>query len=189
MSSYDLAYISEVDPAHKSDSLANFMHPETFLLSNEIAKLACVADCVAATARKKPIDELFWCSGCQGTIYPFTGTSDSHVGGVGTSQLLATRQIAKLHRLGLARKTATSKNALFKWVNCKSDLCSNKYVWRIPKSQYRTQMTYPRPNTKGRYSCNNIGMSDAMYSSGMEFPYKGEDFAYMVFRKKNCCLF
>ena len=80
-----------------------------------------------------------------GTIYPFTGTSDSHVGGVGTSQLLATRQIAKLRRLGLARKTMTDKNSIAP--KCKGDLCSSKYVWRIPKSQYRTQMTYPRPNT------------------------------------------
>ena len=189
MSSYDLAYLSELDPSHTSDSLANFMHPETFLLSNPIAKMACSVDCIASTATKKSMDSLFWCAGCQGSIYPFTGTVESHIGGVATSQLLATRQIAKLHRLGLARKTTTSKNALPKGVNCKSELCSSSYIWRIPKSQYRTQMTYPRPNVKGEYSCNNIGMSDVMYSSGREFPYKGEDFAYLLFRKRNCCLF
>lgn len=190
MASYDLAYISELDPSHTSDNLANFMHPETFLLSNSIAKMACSVDCIASTATKRSIDTLFWCSGCQGSIYPFTGTAESHIGGVATSQLLATRQIAKLHRLGLARKTATNRNALPKLpANCKSDLCSSSYIWRIPKSQYRTQMTYPRANVSGGYSCNNIGMSDAMYSSGREFPYKGEDFSYLLFRKRNCCLF
>jgi conjugal transfer pilus assembly protein TraU len=182
MSSYDLAYLSELDPSHTSDTLSNFMHPETFLLSNPIAKMACSVDCITSTATKKSMDALFWCAGCQGSIYPFTGNTDSHVGGVATSQLLATRQIAKLHRLGLARKTATSSS------KPNGELCKSSYAWRIPKSQYRTQMTYPRPNVKGGYSCNNIGMSDVMYSSGREFPYKGEDFAYMLFRKKNCCL-
>jgi conjugal transfer pilus assembly protein TraU len=129
------------------------------------------------------MDLLFWCAGCQGSIYPFTGTVESHIGGVATSQLLATRQIAKLHRLGLARQTATSD------AKPNGKICKSSYNWRIPKSQYRTQMTYPRPNVKGGYSCNNIGMSDVMYSSGREFPYKGEDFVYLLFRKRNCCLF
>ena len=183
MASYDLAYLSELDPSHHSDSLANFMHPETFLLSNPIAKMACSVDCIASTATKRSMDLLFWCAGCQGSIYPFTGTVESHIGGVATSQLLATRQIAKLHRLGLARQTATSSS------KPNGKICKSSYNWRIPKSQYRTQMTYPRPNVKGGYSCNNIGMSDVMYSSGREFPYKGEDFAYLLFRKRNCCLF
>jgi conjugal transfer pilus assembly protein TraU len=183
MASYDLAYLSELDPSHYSDSLANFMHPETFLLSNPIAKMACSIDCIASTATKKSMDLLFWCAGCQGSIYPFTGTVESHIGGVATSQLLATRQIAKLHRLGLARQTATSD------AKPNGKICKSSYNWRIPKSQYRTQMTYPRPNVKGGYSCNNIGMSDVMYSSGREFPYKGEDFVYLLFRKRNCCLF
>jgi conjugal transfer pilus assembly protein TraU len=183
MSSYDLAYLSELDPSHQSDSLANFMHPETFLLSNPIAKMACSIDCITSTATKKSMDQLFWCAGCQGSLYPFTGTVESHIGGVATSQLLATRQIAKLHRLGLARQTATSDS------EPNGKICRSSYNWRIPKSQYRTQMTYPRANVKGGYSCNNIGMSDAMYSSGREFPYKGEDFAYLLFRKRNCCLF
>ena len=104
-SSYDLTYLSELDPSHMSDALANFMHPETFLLSNPIAKMACSVDCITSTATKKSMDILFWCAGCQGSIYPFTGTTESHIGGVATSQLLATRQIAKLHRFGLARKT------------------------------------------------------------------------------------
>lgn len=181
ISSYDLAYMSEVDPAHDSDTLANFMHPEVFLLSSPAA--ACAVDCVSATARKKPIDSLFWCAGCQGGIYPFTGYVSNHAGGVATSQLLAVRQIAKLHRLGLARKTVTDSS------KPNGELCSSSYAWRIPKSQYRTQMTYPKANVSSEYACNNIGMSDVMYSSGREYPTKGEDFVYMLWRKKNCCLF
>ena len=182
MSSYDLAYMSELDPLHNSDTLSNFMNPEVFLLSNPIAQAACIADCTASTAIKRSIDSLFWCSGCQGSIYPLNGSIGHHIGGVATSQLLVVRQIAKLHRLGLARKTATNSSTP------NGELCKSSYSYRIPKSQYRTQMTYPIANTIGGYSCNNIGMSDMFYSSGREFPYKGEDFAYLLWRKKNCCL-
>lgn len=182
MSSYDLAYMSELDPSHQSDTLSNFMNPEVFLLSTPVATAACAADCITATSTKKSIDSLFWCSGCQGSIYPLTGSVATHIGGVATSQLLAVRQIAKLHRLGLARKTATNSS------KPNGELCQSSYAYRIPKSQYRTQMTYPISNTSGSYSCNNIGMSDLFYSSGREFPYKGEDFAYLLWRKKNCCL-
>ena len=157
------------------------MHPETFLLSNPIAISACSADCIAATANKQALDALFWCSGCQGSIYPFTGYSASHIGGVATSSLLATRELAKLHRSGLARRTATSSSQV------NGELCDSSFAFRIPKTQYRLQMTFPRPNVKGEYSCNPIGMHDSTYSSGREFPYTGEDFVYLVWRKRNCC--
>ena len=183
MSSYDLGYISELDPSHTSPSLANFMHPETFLLNSPIAVAACSADCIAATTRKMPIDEMFWCSGCQGSVYPFVGETSHHVGGISTSQLLVTKQLAKMHRLGLARRTATSSSTI------NGELCKSSFALRIPKSQYRTQMTYPIPNVKGKYACNTLGLSDALYSSGREFPYKGEDFVYILWRKRNCCLF
>lgn len=182
MGSYDLGYLSEFDPSHKNETLASFLHPETFLLANPIAQAACAVDCTETTRSKMPIDSLFWCSGCQGGLYPFTGTATNHVGGVATSSLFAAKQIAKLHRLGLAKKT-TSNNAAIN-----GDICESRYAARIPKSQYRLQMTYPRPNVSGEYTCNPIGMLDALYSSGREFPYAGEDFVYLLWRKRNCCL-
>lgn len=181
--SLDLAYMSEFDPSHLSESLANFLHPETFLLSTPVAHAACAADCISATSTKRSIDSMFWCSGCQGSIYPFTGFVANHACGVATSLLLATRQIAKLHRLGLAKKTATDSSAPF------GEICESRYAARIPKSQYRLQMTYPRPNVSGEYSCNPLGMLDLLYSNGREFPYSGEDFVYLLWRKRNCCLF
>lgn len=183
ISSYDLAYMSEFDPAYNSEKIANFMHPETFLLSNVAAKSACIGECSKIVATKLPQDSLFWCSGCQGSIYPFTGYIGNHIGGIASSNLLAVRQIAKLHRLGLARKTATNSS------KPNGELCSSTYISRIPKSQYRLQLSYPIANVSGQYACNAPGALDALYSSGREFPYKGEDFAYILWRKRNCCLF
>mgnify|MGYP000555963314 CR=1 FL=1 len=181
--SYDVVYMSEFDPSHQSDKLANFLNPETFLLANPVSQMACAVDCVKATMTKQSVDSLFWCSGCQGSIYPLSGYTSTHIGGVATSSLMTTRELAKLHRGGLAKKTATSSSAI------NGELCESSYAWRIPKTQYRIQMTYPRVNANGPYSCNPIGMSDLTYGAGREFPYSGEDFVYMIWRKRNCCLF
>ncbi len=174
----DLAYMSEYDPTYKNDS--NFLNPEVFLFANPIAQIACSADCISATTGL-PQDRLFWCAGCLGSIYPFSGTVASHVGGVQASSLLSTRILAKLHRIGLARKTATSDGSI------NGELCSNEFDPKITKSQYRLQMTYPIAASSGTYTCNTLGMSDILYNSGKEYPYKGEDFGYLVWRKKNCC--
>jgi conjugal transfer pilus assembly protein TraU len=177
--SMDLAYMSEYDPTYKND--ANFLNPEVYLFANPIAQIACSADCISATIGL-PQDGLFWCAGCLGSIYPFSGNVTSHVGGVQASSLLSVRTLAKLHRMGLSRKTATSDGKL------NGELCSNQFAPKIIKSQYRLQMTYPISATSGSLSCNALGMSDTLYNSGKEFPYKGEDFGYLVWRKKNCCL-
>jgi conjugal transfer pilus assembly protein TraU len=175
----DVAYMSEYDPTYKND--ANFLNPEVYLFANPITQMACSADCISATTHL-PQDGLFWCAGCLGSIYPFSGNVASHVGGVQASSLLSIRALAKLHRMGLSGKTSTSDGSL------NGELCSNKLAPKIIKSQYRLQMTYPIAATKGPLTCNALGMSDALYNSGREFPYKGEDFGYLVWRKKNCCL-
>ena len=176
--SMDIAYMSEFDPTYKND--ANFLDPEVYLFANPIAQIACSADCISATTGL-PQDGLFWCAGCLGSIYPFSGNVASHVGGVQASSLLSVRALAKLHRIGLSRKTSTDDGSI------NGELCSNQMAFKIIKSQYRLQMTYPISATKGAFTCNALGMSDALHNSGKEYPYKGEDFGYLVWRKKNCC--
>lgn len=176
--SVDIAYMSEYDPTYKND--ANFLNPEVYLFANPITQAVCAADCASATI-SLPQDGLFWCAGCLGSIYPFSGHVAAHVGGVQASSLLSIRAIAKMHRMGLARKTSTSDSSF------NGELCRNQISLKIIKSQYKLQMTYPISATKGEFSCNPLGMSYAFYNSGKEFPYKGEDFGYLVWRKKNCC--
>lgn len=177
--SMDVFYMSEFDPMYKNS--ANFLSPEAYLFANPIAQAACSADCLAATT-DLPKDSLFWCVGCQGSIYPFSGHVTGHIGGVQSSSLLATRMLARLHRLGQAKKTATDDGGL------NGPLCKKETSLKIVKSQYRLQMTYPIPASSGEFTCNPIGMSPTLFNSGKEFPYEGEDFGYLVWRKKNCCL-
>jgi conjugal transfer pilus assembly protein TraU len=171
--SFDLAYISEMDPFWDDDETSFIINPEVVLFANPIAQAACAADCVAATTGF-PLDPLFWCAGCQGSLYPFTGSVSAHVGGVQASLLVTGRMISKLHREFL----------LWGYMG-KAGLCGKYPMPIIRKSQYKTQMVYPIPDT---HDCHPIGRSEIIWGSNKEYPYKGEDFGYLIWRKRNCCL-
>jgi len=171
--SVDIAYLTELDPFWNNDEKNAVLNPEGILFGNLVAQSACAGDCVAAST-KLPVDLLFWCAGCLGSIYPFTGTVTEHQGGVQASSLVAIRLIAKLHRELL----------LWGYVGAKG-LCGKYPMPVIRKSQYRLQMTYPIPQTR---VCLALGHTDVTWSSKREFPYKGSDFGYLVWRRRDCCL-
>lgn len=174
--SFDVAYITELDPLWNADELSFILNPEAVLFGNPIAQAACAADCATASAGF-PLDELFWCGGCQGSLYPFTGNNTAHNGGVQASLLMVQRMMAKLHR------------ELLLWGTSGSEALCKKYPMPlIKKTQYKTQMTYPRPTTRGPMACNPLGRTEVLWGAGREFPYKGEDFGYLIFRKRNCCV-
>jgi conjugal transfer pilus assembly protein TraU len=178
-STFDVAYMSEFDVTWNDEKLQNLLNPEVFLFANPIAQGACALDCGASTV-DTPSDTLFWCAGCQGSMYPFSGANASHVGGVQSSSLLTARIIAKMHRIGLAQSTSTSD------VSINGPICKKSRGLKIKKSQYKLQMVNPRSSSKG-LGCWPLGLSDMLYSSGNEYPYDGQDWGYLVWRKKNCC--
>jgi hypothetical protein len=133
--SFDLAYLTEVDPLWNDDELTLILNPEAVLFANPVAVAACAADCVAATAGFG-IAEMFWCAGCQGGIYPFDGHVPYHMGGVRTAALIAQRLTAKMHRELLA----------WGW-HGKPGLCGPYFLPAMDKTAYKTQLTYPVANT------------------------------------------
>ncbi len=172
--SVDVAYLTELDPMWNDDETSFIINPEAVLFANPIAQAACAADCLSASAGF-PLDPLFWCGGCQGSLYPFTGSIAAHVGGVQASLLATQKMMAKLHREFLLWGTMG-----------KEGFCGKYPMPIIHKSQYKTQMVYPIPYTEG---CQPLGRSEILWGSGKEFPYQGEDFGYLIWRKRNCCLF
>ena len=138
--SFDLAYLTEVDPLWNDDELTLILNPEAVLFANPAAVAACAADCVAATAGFG-IAELFWCAGCQGGIYPLDGHVPYHMGGVRTAALIAQRLTAKMHRQMLA----------WGW-HGKPGLCGPYFLPAMDKTAYKTQLTYPVPeHVQGRW--------------------------------------
>lgn len=183
-STFDVAYISEFDVSWNDEKLQTLLNPESFLFGNAIAQSSCVIDCAAATV-SLPRDEMFWCAGCWGNIYPFSGANADHVGGIQSSSLYATRIIAKMHRLGLAKETSNDENTS---LTGGGKLCRKSRAMKIKKSQYKLQLVNPKSTSSG-LGCWPVGLSDLLYSSFKEYPESGQDFGYLIFRKVNCCAF
>ncbi len=171
--SLDMVYMSEFDPLWNDEQLSMIINSEASIFANPLAQIACIADCMASSVNK-PLDSLFWCAGCEGSLYPFTGTVAHHVGAVQASSLLVQRLLAKHHRTGVAKGYNSG------------DFCEPKYMPIIKKSLYKTQMAYPTAQTAGE--CHALGKSDALWGSGKSFPVGGEDFVYIIWTKTQCCL-
>lgn len=173
---FDIAYLTELDPTWRDDEMAFIINPEAVMFGNPIAQAACAADSIAS-AVGLPLDTLFWCAGSQGSMYPLTGNVQEHVGGVQASTLIAERMTYKLHREGFLWDS-TSEGG--------SALCYEYPTPILPKTRYRYQMVNPTPTT-GDGGCYPFGHTTSIWGSMKEYPYSGEDFGYLIWRKRNCC--
>lgn len=175
---FDVAYLTEIDPTWNDDELTMLLNPETFLFGNPIAQAACAGDCVLSSAGFGS-NALFWCAGCNGSIYPFNGHVQAHVSLVQASSLVAQRMTAKLHREFLM------------WGTYGDDAMCGYYAQPVmDKTQYKYHMLYPVAQTEkinGR-CCQPFGRTSAVWGAGRSFPYSGEDFSYQIFRKRSCCM-
>ncbi len=167
----DIAWTSELDPAWLDDELSFLLNPEAALFADLPAQAAC-----AAASAGLPLDPMFWCAGCQRGMYSLTGNIAAHVGGVQASLLAAQRLVYRLHRAGIAWGTSGS-----------AALCARYPMPVMRKSQYRWQMTEPVPATSPMTGCNPTGRSSVLWESLRELPVAGEDFGYLLWRKRICC--
>ena len=172
---FDLAYLTELDPAWNNDEGGFLAAPEAVLFANDIAQMACAADSVAAF-KGLPLDQLFWCAGSQGSMYPLNGFVQEHVGGVQASVLMTERLTYKIHRIGALLKDSSAHS-----------ICREYYSVILPKSRYRYQMTNPIPAAAEPLGCKPFGHTTADWGENHEYPFSGEDFGYLVWRKRNCC--
>ncbi len=175
--SLDVVYLTEFDPLWSDDELSAILNPEAVLFANPAAIAACAADCVAASTGF-PLAGLFWCAGCQGSLYPLTGHVANHIGGVAASTLITERFATKMHRELITFSGAGH-----------AGLCGYYPQPLMDKTQYKLQMIYPVPNTQtvNGQCCQPVGRSTLLWGAGKEFPVSGEDFSYQIFRKRNCC--
>lgn len=168
---WDLGYITEIDPTWNDPALGAIFNAESVLFANPIAIASCAADCVTAT-QSVSSSPLFWCAGCQGSVYPSVGWVQHHNGMVDSSLLLSQRLLAKLHKQGTA------------WRYHEADaLCGPVIDLKLDKRAYRSQMVYPVPTA----DASTLGASSISWRAGKEFPIAGEDAIYLLFRKRNCC--
>ena len=173
----DIAYVTELDPMWNDDELTMILNPDVFLFANPIAQAACAADCVAATVGF-PLQSMQWCAGCQGSMYPLNGHVQSHLGGVQASSLILQRFTLKMHREFVTTST-----------HGPAGLCAPYFAPILDKRSYKYTMTYPVPQTGSGPGkcCQPYGRTTQLWEAGKEYPINGEDYSYMLFRKRNCC--
>jgi len=173
--SFDLAYMSEVDPMWNDDSLSFLINPEALLFGNPVTQLSCIADSVAATTGFS-IDPLFWCFGSWGSAYPLTGsTPESNQ--LNANANVAARMIFKLGREGALWDTAINE--------CAAGVLTPIMV----KSHYKLQIARPVRGSQ----CIPIGRPSLIWGSSKNPPrgvgqYSPDNFLWIMARKRKCCV-
>lgn len=166
---FDVAMMSELVPTWNDDILSTIVNPEAVLFANPISQLACAAD-ASAVLLGKPRNELFWCMGSWGSVYPLAG-SITLTDYVEANAGLAARSIYFMGRTGLLWDTAL-------------DGCSLQYtpIWR--KDRFKLQLAKPVKDN----SCHRIGRSGLLWTAYKQPPTQGDNFSWMMFKKINCCV-
>lgn len=172
---FDAVMFSELEPTWNRDDLALILSPEAVLFANPAAQAACSADCIAASSPAGPLDRLFWCAGCQNSVYPMTGNVASHESALQSSLLTVQRMHTKLHRAAISLDVAT-----------RGAMCAPRIRPIIKKNAYKTQMLLPRAYTS---DAQFYGETTAIWGAGRQYPVKGENFSYLIFRRRTCCAF
>lgn len=174
---FDLGYVTELDPGWNDDDWSVILSPDVLLFSTPAAVAACAFDCIAASV-DFPLPFMQWCGGCQGQMFPLNGHVQAHIGGVQASSLIVQRYAMKLHREFLAFSG-----------NGYPGFCGLYPAPILDKRTYKYSMLYPTVQGNGvdGRCCQPLGRTTVLWGAGKEYPIKGEDFAYMLYRKRNCC--
>ena len=168
---FDLMNLSEVDPSWNHPELAALLSPDLAAYANPAAMNACTADGVAAL-NSQPMDNLHWCAGSWGSLYPLSGFTSTYGHFADNTSLLATRALAKIHRIGLGKKTMGEEAQ-----------CHSKITPWLPKSQYKMSMFWPEPE---KHKAHWIGASAATW--GMHrHPLGKDDAMYLLWQYRDCC--
>lgn len=175
--SFDYLYVTEIDPLYQNDMWATLLGPEAYLVANPLAQFACVADSVKANINR-PIDPLFWCVGSwSSSVYPMSKNQQSPGDYVVANAALSARLIAKLHREMLLWGTTGTPTV--------SGTCQRYPMPMWMKKQYNMYTLYPVSMSKRQV----IGRTGLRWSFAKNPAWKGDDFVWMVYNKRDCCLF
>lgn len=186
--SIDVLDLSEFTaPTWNDEVLALFLTPEALFFSNPLVQVACTGDCIL-TGNGFGQTAMSWCSGCCGSVYPFTGFTNAKSSPPRVSALLLHRFMAFKHRLGKEFRTIGSDAS-----------CGAVFAPFLEKEQYKISMLFPMPeaNSSGivyngeagiNTCCHPLGRSTFLWGEHRTIPAVGEDYTYMLWRRMDCCV-
>jgi conjugal transfer pilus assembly protein TraU len=156
--SFDLAYLTEVDPLWADDELSAILNPEAVLFANVVAKAACAADCVAASAGM-PLASVLVCRLPGLDLPDDRPCHDPHRwrAGLGAAGPAHDRQDASpVHHLHGAGSQG---------------LCGYYPLPIMDKTHYKLQMVYPVPATskENGQCCQPYGRTTMVWGAGKSF--------------------
>lgn len=168
----DLLYMSELDPTWSNELLSLKTTPELQSLARASIVESCAMD--ASMALEGDIsDELTYCAGSWGFLYPLAGYGATS-GVAQDTSLLAARVLTLLHRRGLMRHTSGSKA-----------MCGSVYEKFPLKSGYWFSLLYPLAEHTSNHA---FGAPVEYWQGDRRIPPGFSDVIYVVWRYKNCCL-
>lgn len=173
---WDLAYLSELDPLWDDTVTSFLLSPDAALFTSAASGGACAVDCATALLGTS-LNSLYWCSGCQGRVFPLSGWMAAMTGSVQAWHLMAHRFAQKLTREGV----------LFSGHGA-SGQCGPYMQPLFQKDVWRTQLAYPSCNASGSSCCQPLGRSTALLGPYRTTPMTGEDGAILLWRKRDCCM-
>ena len=154
--------------------LKAILSPEASIFSDPISQSSCAADASATIAGELPIDSLSWCMGAQGSVFPLSGTSIQK-SPIQSAALMTERLDYKMHDLGMVPDSVGENSP---------GICSQHYNVVMPKSRYRYQMV---GNSSDTHSCYPFGRTVSDWEGGHDNVGEGDNFSFLIFRKRNCC--
>jgi len=203
---FDVATSSFMYPNWYDSTFQAFVQPEVLLFANPLGLAAVAADCAYTSAMWKPLNEVFWGSGCWGPNLPWIGTVSPNPGMVQATSLIASRAMALSARLGMARRTMGN-----------DAVCKPQLMPVMKKSQYKLQMLFPRSEataatpvptalagaTSAQVAQSNpaslanvftgrcthpIGATTLRWGAWKHIPAVGEEAVYLEWKWTDCCL-
>lgn len=171
---FDVGYLSELDVTWNDSMLSFVLNPEAALFGSTKARETCALDASTALG-STAIDSLFWCQGSQGSTYPLTGFVAHQSSPLSAATLLAERTDFKLHRLGQLEDSVGENSPA---------ICQTYKSSILPKSRYRYQLVNTLPDA---VSCHPFGQSTITWEAGHTYPSDGDNFGFLLWRKRNCC--
>jgi len=167
--SFDIEFISEIDPLWNDDIYSFVIDPEGLLFANMAAQMSCIADAVSSAVGYS-VDPLFWCVASGGSLYPITGHVNDN-------------DALQAHNVAAAR---VQFRVLRDFEDCDVGLwycgCVPTPIW--VKHDYRVQLAMPVRD----YTCRPYGQTDILWASGKNpVGYSQENFVWIIFRRHICC--
>ncbi len=169
-----MMYFSEFMPQAKSSELALILAPESLLFANPIAQAYCMVD--AALTIVELTDPIgYWCVGGH-SIFPLSNHA------VETEYVdAASINVAKM------LFTSARTGQLLTCLNASSGVCSclPSPIWN--KIEYRFQIAKPIPDT----FCRRMGKPSLIWNIPNKNPAltkNVDNLAFLIWRRRNCCI-